>query len=276
MDSYSAFAYVYDSFMENVPYDKWKKNLIELLAKNGVSEGLVCELGCGTGQMTRRLSDAGFDMIGIDMSYDMLMEAMNAESEMALDDENGDDKDEEHVDALYVDSDQADTPILYLCQDMRSFELYGTVAAIVSVCDSMNYLTSYDDLITVFELANNYLDPGGVFIFDMNTIFKYETLMADNVIAENGEDASFIWENDYDKESRNNTYNLTLYIKNEDDDYYERFEECHIQHAFSIDEVKAAADKAGMRYIDVLDTDTMGPVTETTERIYFILGENGK
>ena len=254
MDSYSAFAYVYDSFMENVPYDKWKKNLIELLAKNGVSEGLVCELGCGTGQMTRRLSDAGFDMIGIDMSYDMLMEAMNAESEMAL----------------------HDASILYLCQDMRSFELYGTVAAIVSVCDSMNYLTSYDDLITVFELANNYLDPGGVFIFDMNTIFKYETLMADNVIAENGEDASFIWENDYDKESRNNTYNLTLYIKNEDDDYYERFEECHIQHAFSIDEVKSAADKAGMRYIDVLDTDTMGPVTETTERIYFVLGENGK
>lgn len=131
MAAYESFAEVYDLFMDNVPYDVWKDNLLGILARYKITEGLVAELGCGTGKMTRRLAESGYDMIGIDNSYEMLGIAMEYPAE----------------------------GILYLCQDMRAFELYGTVAAVVSVCDSMNYIVEYADLVEVVRLVNNYLDP---------------------------------------------------------------------------------------------------------------------
>ena len=149
MKEYTGFAAVYDMFMDNVPYDKWAKYLQKLLKENGAKDGIVCELGCGTGKMTRRLRDMGYDMIGVDISQDMLRIAMEHEAALAKSD------------------------ILYLNQDMREFELFGTVKAVVSVCDSMNYITEKEDLLKTFKLAKNYLDPGGVFIFDMNTPYYY-------------------------------------------------------------------------------------------------------
>lgn len=245
--AYENFAEVYDLFMDSVPYDEWSKNIISLLNKNNITDGLVAELGCGTGQITRRLKAAGFDMTGIDLSYDMLMKAMNF----------------------------GDEDILYLCQDMREFELYGTMAAIVSICDSMNYLTSYEDLVTVLKLANNYLDPNGVFVFDMNTRFKYETILADNTFAENRDFASFIWENEYEVDSKDNYYYLTIYAEN-DEGIYDRFEEEHIQHAFSVDEVKRAIEESGMKLLEILDVDTMAEPMPDSERLYFVVQECGK
>ena len=129
MEAYTSFASVYDRYMDNVPYDSWAANIKTLFEKYTVPMEIVCDLGCGTGQITRRLKDMGYDMIGIDVSYDMLMEAQTHE-----------------------DSDG----ILYLCQDMREFELYGTVGAVVSLCDSMNYLQNTDELLTVCPYQNQY------------------------------------------------------------------------------------------------------------------------
>ena len=103
--------------------------------------------------------------------------------------------------------------ILYLLQDMRKFELYGTVRAVVSICDSMNYIMSEEELLQVFRLVNNYLDPEGIFIFDMNTIYKYRELLGDATIAENREACSFIWENSWYEEERVNEYDLTIFEK---------------------------------------------------------------
>lgn len=253
--AYESFAEVYDLFMDEVPYDEWSKNIISILNKNNIKDGLVADLGCGTGQITRRLAKAGYDMTGIDLSYEMLMKAMNIGSD--------------------VDDVKSENEILYLCQDMREFELYGTMAAIVSVCDSMNYLTSYDDLVQVLKLCNNYLDPKGIFVFDINTEYKYSELLSDNVIAENRDNASFIWENEYDVETKNNYYYLTIYVENEDGTY-DRFEEEHIQHAFSVDEIKQAVVDAGMELVDILDVATMGEVQEDSERLYFVVRESGK
>ena len=244
MEAYTGFAAVYDLFMDNIPYDDWASNIAQLFKKYQMPMEIVCDLGCGTGQMTRRLKAMGYDMIGIDISYDMLMEAMAQE-----------------------DSDG----ILYLCQDMKDFELYGTVGAVVSLCDSMNYLRDGDELLQVCKLANNYLDPKGLFIFDMKTTHYYESL-GTSTIAENREEGSFIWENDYDRDTRDNYYDLTIYEANEEGTF-DRYEEEHLQHAFTIDEVVEAIEKSGLQFLEVLDVSTMSAPTDTTDRLYFIARE---
>lgn len=153
MSSYENFARVYDLFMDNIPYEEWCAYLTGLLKEYNIEDGLILELGCGTGNATRILSSSGYDMIAIDNSPDMLEIAMEKKAEDGQD-------------------------ILYLLQDMREFELYGTVRAVVSICDSMNYITEKEDLLEVFRLVNNYLDPKGIFIFDLNTFYKYREIRA--------------------------------------------------------------------------------------------------
>ena len=151
MEAYSEFAGVYDMFMDNIPYREWGEYLIDLLKEYGICDGLLLDLGCGTGTMTELLAEAGYDMIGVDNSDEMLNIAISKRERSGHD-------------------------ILYLNQDMREFELYGTVRAIVSICDSINYITEEKYLLQVFRLVNNYLDMGGLFVFDLNTEYKYRQI----------------------------------------------------------------------------------------------------
>ncbi len=250
MDAYTGFAAVYDTFMDNIPYEEWCRYLTGLLREYGVKDGLVLDLGCGTGSLTELLADEGYDMIGIDYSEEMLELAMEKKYESEKD-------------------------ILYLCQDMREFELYGTVGAVVSICDCMNYMTDPEDLTEVFRLVNNYLDPGGIFIFDMNTEYKYQTVMGDCTIAEDREDSSFIWENQYEAEEKINVYDLSIFIR-EEDDLYRKFHETHYQRAYSMDEVRAALAAAGMEFVAVYDAFTKDAPKPESERIYVVARERGK
>lgn len=253
MESYEAygdFAKVYDIFMDNVNYKEWGKYLTDRLQEYGIEDGLVLELGCGTGTMTELLADAGYDMIGVDNSEEMLAEAMEKKVESGHD-------------------------ILYLLQDMQEFELYGTVRAIISVCDSMNYLTEEEDFLTVLKLANNYLDPGGVFIFDVNTEYKYREIMGDDTIAENREDGSFIWENSYDPETGINVYELALFLPREDG-LYEKVEEVHYQRAYPEELIKQMIAKAGLELLEVYDAYTLELPKPDSERLTFIVREHGK
>ena len=157
---------------------------------------------------------------------------------------------------------------------MREFELYGTVRAVVSVCDSMNYILEYEDLVQVFRLVNNYLDPGGIFVFDMNTEYKYETLLGSQIFAEDRENGSFIWYNDYQREERINEYDLTLFIK--EGELFRRFQETHYQRAYSPEEVRRAAEEAGMEPAACWDAFTRDPVRADSERMYMVFREKGK
>lgn len=246
-ESYKSFARVYDLFMDNIDYPAWSEYLSGLLREYEVEDGLVLELGCGTGSMTELLAKKGYDMIGVDNSEDMLEIAMEKKAESGLD-------------------------ILYLLQDMREFELYGTVRAIVSVCDSMNYILEEEDLLDVFRLVNNYLDPGGIFIFDMNTPYKYETLIGDATIAENREEGSFIWENYFDEESRINEYALTLFLQ-EKDEMYRKYEEFHYQKAYEIPRVIELLKEAGLEFVACYDAFTREEPQADSERIYLIARE---
>ena len=248
MDAYTGFAEVYDQFMMDVPYEQWRDMIVNELKKASIDDGLLLDLGCGTGTLTRMLASAGYDMIGVDGSEEMLMEAREKED---------------------------GTDILYLCQDMRQFELYGTVRAVISTCDTMNYLLTPEDFIQTVRLVNNYLDPGGLFIFDLNTLYKFCELMGNTTIAESGEDASFIWDNFFDEETGRNEYDLTLFIKREDG-LFERQIEVHEEQGYSLEEVKGFLAAGGMQFVRVFDADTGDEPTDTSEKVFFIAREKGK
>ena len=247
---YQEFANIYDEFMQTIPYSDWADYVETLWKHHGLKPSLVLDLGCGTGSLTTELCKRGYDMIGADASFEMLTIAREKALQEGLQDK-----------------------ILYLLQDMREFELYGTVQSIICTCDSLNYLLEEDDLAEVFRLAENYLEPPGLFMFDMNTEYKYEKVLGDNVFAETSDDAAFIWENSYYPEEKINEYQVTFFEATDRKNHYERFEETHLQKAYSIDTVKRLLEAAHFTVEGIYDAFTLNPPTETTERVTFVARE---
>ena len=245
MDAYTGFAYVYDEYMDNIPYEEWGQYLMQLLKEQGVpQDGTVADLGCGTGTVTRMLDKSGYDCIGIDMSEDMLSIASEK---------------------MY----EAEQQIIYTNQDMRDFALPYQVDACVSIGDSMNYITSPEDLHSVFSCVYDSLVAGGVFIFDLKTIHFFRDVLADNTYAQNRDNSAFIWDNTYEEETRNNIYDLAVFVENEDGTF-DRFEENHFQHGFYQEEVTNAAEKAGLKLVNVYDAFGHEAPSGDSERLYYI------
>ncbi len=250
MSSYESFAQVYDELMDEVPYGIWAERINCILCSYGIHDGLMLELGCGTGKMMECLSEYGYDMIGVDSSIEMLQIAGKK--------------------AVLSGKD-----FLYLHQDMRSFELYGTVKSVICVCDSINYITSPGDLIQVFRLVNNYLDPGGIFVFDFNTEFKYRDMIGESVIAEDREDVSFIWFNEYDQEEHLNYIDLSVFIR-EEDGRYRKFVEEHIQKGYTLEDMTAMIRDSGLTVLSCFDGYTDKKAEPDSERIVIVAREKGK
>ena len=247
MGAYESFASVYDLFMDEINYDEWVSYVEKLWNRFDLKPDIVCELGCGTGNISLRLAEKGYETIGIDISADMLSEAkMKAE-------QNG-------------------TDVLFLLQDIREFELYGTVNSILCLCDSLNYITDDEDMQQVFNLVNNYLHPGGLFVFDLNTEYKFKEIYGENTFSETDEDAVYIWENYYDEEERINEYYLNFFMKNQTGTY-DRTQEEHFERAYSLDEIKRFIEKSGMKFEAAYDAFTFEPVKENSERIYVVARE---
>lgn len=288
MEAYTGFAQVYDTFMDDTPYEEWSRFLLALLQKhregrqdpvscgnvpadgkgtgnnyaietddNVIKENLhqeqntILDLGCGTGTLTQLLAAQGYDMIGIDNAQEMLQIAIEKRDSAGLD-------------------------ILYLLQDMRTFELYGTVGAVISVCDSVNYLLEEEEIVQTFRLVNNYLFPQGIFIFDFNTVYKYAQVIGDATIAENREECSFIWDNYYHEEEQINEYDLTVFVKEPadmeqaDHALYRRFQETHYQRGYELEQMKDCLRRAGMVFVEAVDADTHEAVNDVSERIYVV------
>ena len=273
-EAYTDFASVYDTFMDDTPYQEWADFLAELISTYGISKpykngekalgaessekekletekDLVVDLGCGTGTLTELLSRKGYDMIGVDMSAEMLNVAL-------------------------AKKEKSGSPILYLCQDMRELDLYSTVGTVISVCDSVNYLLEDEEVLETFGLVNNYLYPGGIFLFDFNTVYKYEQIIGDTTIAENREKCSFIWENYYHEDGHINEYDLTVFAREEKSGLFRRFTETHFQRGYTVEEMKGFLEQAGLELIRFLDADTHKEPTACSERIYGIAREKQK
>lgn len=250
MDAYTVFAEIYDEFMGNIPYEKWCDNIHGILSDNGIDGGIVAELGCGTGKVTKLMSDKGYEMIGIDNSEDMLS----------------------------IAGEENDGSILYLWQDMRELELYGTVEAVISLCDSMNYLVNDGELEEVLRRVNLYLEKAGLFIFDMKTVYCYENVLGESVQYEDNSECALVWENHFDKANGLHTYELTMFMACDVEDgggepLYERFSETHLQRAYSVGEVERAVASAGMELVGIFDADTLSEPVSTSQRLYYIVRE---
>jgi SAM-dependent methyltransferase len=242
MDAYTGFAQVYDLFMDNVPYEAWCAYICAVLREHQIMDGPVLDLGCGTGELTRLMAAAGYDMVGVDASMEMLQRAVSAE--------NGD--------------------ILYLLQPMQELELDGSVRAVYSSCDCLNYLLEADELFETFCRVYSHLEAGGIFLFDMNTDYKYRALLGEQTFAESRDEGSFIWENDYDEAERINEYDLTLFIP-EGDGLYRRFTETHYQRNYDTAQVEALLEEAGFTVLGIYDDYTKEPLRADSGRATFVV-----
>lgn len=278
MDSYTDFALVYDTFMDETPYSEWADFISNLIQKYGITKtkkqdkspqdskesgglgggdekqllsqerDLVVELGCGTGSFAQEMAGRGYDIMGIDNSEQMLQIAIDKRDKSGYD-------------------------IMYLEQDMREFELYSTAGTFLSVCDSVNYLTDPEDVVKMLRLVNNYLFPGGIIIFDFNTVYKYRDVIGNTTIAEDRDDCAFIWDNWYDSDTCINEYDLTIFV-HEEGDRYRRFSETHFQRGYTLEEMIGIVEASGMDLVTTIDADTHEDPTDESERIYIIARKN--
>lgn len=245
-NTYVDFASVYDELMDNIPYDEWFSYLHSLLIEYGISNGLVADIGCGTGTISELLSENGYEVIGTDISTSML----------------------EMANAKRI-ANKSNT--IYVCQDMRELSLHFKANAIISICDCINYILSLDELLQVFNKVKENLAPGGVFIFDFNTRFYYENVVGETTIAEDRDDVSFIWNNYFDSQESVNELSLSLFIKeNEEDNRYIKHEEFHLQRGYELNEILDIIQKSNLTLLNAYDAMTRNEPTSKSERIYII------
>ena len=238
---YGRFAEIYDRLTFDVGYREMADFLEQIFQKSGQRPSLVLDLACGTGSLTGELASRGYDMIGVDASEEMLMAAR--------------------------EKTQCGG-VLFLEQPMQEFELYGTVDAIVCALDSVNYITDYEELVQVFTLCNNYLNPNGLLLFDINSPYKYQTVLADNVYTYETDDIFYTWENVYDEASKLCDFYLTFFLEQENG-LYERFDEAHTQRCYTEGEILSALETAGFTVREVYDGYSFAPVKAESERIFY-------
>ena len=238
---YNRFAEGYYNIMKDTIQKDYCDYLLKLFEKYNISPEIILDLGCGTGDITYLLAEKGYDMIGVDISEDMLNIAREKNSHKK---------------------------ILYLNQDMREFELYGTVDVIYSSLDCFNYITNKNDLKKVVKLCKNYLNPNGLLIFDINTLYKYENILNGNTFTYDTGNEYLVWQNEYDKKSKLCYFFLDMFYKK--DDLYERFYEEQVQRAYSLTELKDILTSGGFKVLDILDGFKMKKAKENSEKVFFV------
>ncbi len=245
---YDLLAPIYDAVNKDIDYSSWA-DFIEKIIEREYTAGkpeLVLDLGCGTGRMTLELGRRGYDMTGVDYSPEMLDIARCAAEREGL-----------------------DSKMLWLCQDMCAFELYGTVDVTVSCLDSINHITSPRDLERCFSLVHNYLVPDGLFIFDINGKHKFETVYgSETYVLEEG-DSLCIWQNDYNPKSGTCDFYITL-LKEGADGRYDRYDEVQRERMYTLRSIKRMLSKTGFELIGAYSDFDFGAATDGSDRAYVV------
>ncbi len=243
--SYGIFSSVYDILTENVDYEKIAHKIRSLLRENHVDGGLLLDLGCGTGTLSFLLENEGYDVIGVDASEDMLAVA----NEKKFEDKSS---------------------AMFLCQKAEELDLYGTIDCAVSCLDTVNHIDTLKNVENAIARVSLFMNMGGIFIFDMNTPYKHESVLGNNTFIYDMDDVYCAWQNTYDHSTKSTTIDLDFFIKNEDDESYERYSESFCEYSYSVEAVEGFLRNSGFEILGMYDDYSDNPVTDKTERITFV------
>lgn len=241
--SYDDFSRFYDLLTDNVEYKERADYFCRLLSMCGINGGILLDLGCGTGSMSFEMADRGFDVIGIDSSIGMLNAAQQKMFEKGK-------------------------QILLLNQNMQEIDLYGTVDCAVCVLDGINHLDNSDDIIKTFKKVSLFMNKGGAFAFDVNTIYKHKNILADNVFVYEPEGVFCAWQNSYN--SDDNSVDISLDFFEKEDGVYYRSSESFTEKAYELDDIKLWLEEAGFEVIGIYDDMTTETVKPDSERAVFL------
>ena len=244
MTSYDKFAWYYDRLTENVDHDSIGRQIDTLVDRFDGKKGVLVELGCGTGSVCEVMSGLGYDVIGIDRSQEMLSQAWNKKFESGHD-------------------------IQYVCQDMTHLQLYGNADVVISVLDCINHLPDKQAVKSTFDRVSMYTEQGGLFIFDVNTIYKHRYVLADNSFIYDLDGLFCTWQNEYNEQDDSVEIFLDFFEENEDGTY-ERYQENFREIALSEQEIETMLADSGFEVLAKYDDYTEKPVTEKTQRIVYV------
>jgi ubiquinone/menaquinone biosynthesis C-methylase UbiE len=242
MSEYSNFARFYDVLTENVDYSHKADFIEDILKENSINEGILLDLACGTGSMSLLMAKKGYDVIGVDISSEMLSEAMQKTYEQ-------------------------ENQILFLCQPMQELDLYGTVDAAICVLDSLNHIENTNDLEETFKRVSLFLNPNGVFVFDLNTRYKHEHILANNTFVYDCEDVYCVWQN----KKLQDSVEISLDFFERDEDVYYKSEETFLEYTYDDQLVKDIIKKCGLKLIKCYDDYTRNEVGEKTQRTVYVV-----
>ena len=246
MSGYSAFAYFYDSLTENISYKARADYFDRLIKLHGGRKGILLDLACGTGSLSEEMARLGYDVIGTDASEAMLSCAMDKKFESGL-------------------------PIQYLCQDMTELDMFGTIDVTLCALDSLNHLVSLEDIRKTFERVSLFCEPGGLFIFDVNTPYKHRNILGNNTFVYDLEDVYCVWQNSFAEDSPDCRVDISLDIfeKNENG-FFTRYTDELSEIAFPREIIEKAVADSGMTLEAVYDFDSPEPPRKDSEKLVFV------
>ncbi len=244
VSGYNAFARYYDELTANIDYKKRALYFNEIINRYKTTEGMILlDLACGTGSISEEMARLGYDVIGVDNSDEMLGIAIEKKFDSGLN-------------------------IQYLCQDMRNIDMFGTIDVTVCALDSINHLQSLDDVRKVFEKVALFAEPQGLFIFDINTVYKHRCVLANNTFTYETDNVYCVWENSLDTSTDSVKMHLEFFERLENG-LYERSSDDFSEAAYSEADIEAILDEVGMDIIGKFGDDSFDSPVDNTQRIVY-------
>lgn len=251
MAGYKDFAFFYDLLMKNADYESRFDYIVGLLAENGIGGGILLDMACGTGTLSKMFAQKGFDVIGVDASEEMLSKAQEK-------------KLEEDFDALF------------LCQKMEELDLFGTIDAAVCTLDSLNHVTEKEKIREIFRRVALFMNDGGVFVFDVNTLYKHREVLGNNAFVFDTENVFCAWQNALLEDGETTQIDLDIFESDEEeDDVYVRYSEEFFERGYELDFLKKTLEQFRFEVVGIYDDMTKEPIKENSERAVFVCKKHG-
>ena len=240
--AYNEFAYFYDEFNGEADYDALFAYVLHKLKENGIQNGIVADFGCGTGDLTLMLSQAGYDVIAVDQSEEMLAVLRDKADQLGIAD-----------------------GLLLLRQNLLELDLFGTIRAAVSTFDTYSHIGPWQNFEKAIRRAAFFMEKGGVFLFDLNTPYKNRQVLGENLFTFEGPDASCRWQNHYLAEEQAVEISIDIHYNDTDEDFHEQFKE----YSDELQQVTQVLEKYGFAVQSVEDGESFGALQPDSQRFIF-------